>query len=187
MTITKTMIKTFRERPQRVILETYDLWDIWSERWGDMTWPTKRQWQRQKQRQTMRWGEMTWPKKTMTKTKTIKKTKTMTIEEHPQRTFLETCDLWDTDYIYDNWEQQSQHSQWPLNKEWQGQHSQFLRCFQIILQVFYEFLFQLTLMLLIYLNWKTSSCSFVCYNSVLHGNGGMGYAYSWSASQGWKG
>ena len=33
------------------------------------------------------------------------------------------------DYISDNWEQQSQHSQRPLNKEKQGQHSQFLRCF----------------------------------------------------------
>ena len=30
--------------------ETYDPWDIWSGRWGDMTWP-KRQWQRQIQRQ----------------------------------------------------------------------------------------------------------------------------------------
>ena len=53
----------------------------------------------------------------------------MTFREHPQRPILETCDLWDTDYIYDNWEQQSQHSWCPLNKEWQGQHSQFLRCF----------------------------------------------------------
>ena len=59
----------------------------------------------------------------------MKKTKTMTIEEHPQRTILGTCDLWDTDYISDNWEQQSQHSQWPLNNEWQGQHLQFLQCF----------------------------------------------------------
>ena len=25
----------------RAILETYDLWDIWSEWWGDMTWPKK--------------------------------------------------------------------------------------------------------------------------------------------------
>ena len=45
----------------------------------------------------------------------MKKTKTMTIEEQPQSTIIETCDLWDTDYISDNWEQQSQHSQWPLN------------------------------------------------------------------------
>ena len=36
---------TFREHPQRVI---QDLWDIWSVWWGDMTWPTKRQWQRQR-------------------------------------------------------------------------------------------------------------------------------------------
>ena len=55
-------------------------------------------------------------KKTMTMTKTMKKTKTMTIEEHPQRTIPETCDLRDTGYISDNWEQQSQHSQWPWIK-----------------------------------------------------------------------
>ena len=30
--------------------------------------------------------------------------------KHPQRTILETCDLWDTAYISGNWEQQSQHS-----------------------------------------------------------------------------
>ena len=41
MTKTKTITKTFRERPQRLILETYGLWDIWSQRWGDMTWPKK--------------------------------------------------------------------------------------------------------------------------------------------------
>ena len=29
---------TFREHLQRAILETFDLWDIWSEWWGDMTW-----------------------------------------------------------------------------------------------------------------------------------------------------
>ena len=38
------------------------------------------------------------------------------ISEHPQRTILETRDIWD---IFHNWEQQSQNSQWPLNKEWQ--------------------------------------------------------------------
>ena len=32
-------------------------------------------------------------KKTVTKTNTMKKTNTMTIEEHPQRAILETCDL----------------------------------------------------------------------------------------------
>ena len=26
---------------QRAILDTCDLWDIWSEWWGDMTWPKK--------------------------------------------------------------------------------------------------------------------------------------------------
>ena len=35
----------------RVTLETCDLWDIKSEWWEDLTWPTKRQWQRQRQRQ----------------------------------------------------------------------------------------------------------------------------------------
>ena len=49
MTMTMTMIttmtktNTFREHLQRAILETCDLWDIWSEGWGNMTWPTKRQ------------------------------------------------------------------------------------------------------------------------------------------------
>ena len=54
MTKTKTMTKTCRERPQRVILETYDLWENWSERWEDMTWPTEKQWQRQWQWQWQR-------------------------------------------------------------------------------------------------------------------------------------
>ena len=60
----------------------------------------------------------------------------MTIKEHPQRTILETSELWDNDFISDNWEQKSQHWQWPLNKEWQGQHSQFLRCFVLLLGCF---------------------------------------------------
>jgi len=49
MTMTKT--NTFWEHLQRATLETCDLWDIWSEWWGDMTWPTKIQWQIQIQRQ----------------------------------------------------------------------------------------------------------------------------------------
>ena len=42
-TKTKTMTETntFREHLQRATLETCDLWDIWSEWWGDMTWPKK--------------------------------------------------------------------------------------------------------------------------------------------------
>ena len=36
-----TKTNTFREHFQRAILETYDLWDIWSEWWGHMTWPKK--------------------------------------------------------------------------------------------------------------------------------------------------
>ena len=45
----KTMTKTntFREHIQRAIPDTSDLWDIWSEWWEDITWPKKRQWQRQ--------------------------------------------------------------------------------------------------------------------------------------------
>ena len=62
--------------------------------------------------------EKTWPDQQkdnkkdneMTK-KTIKKTKTMTIEENPQKTIPETFNLWDSDYISVNWEQQSQQSQ----------------------------------------------------------------------------
>ena len=107
MTMTKKMTNTFREYLQRAILETYDLWHIWSEKWGDMTWLTKRQRQRQ-----IQW----------------KRQRQWQLQKHPQRTISETCDLWDTGYISDNWEQQSEHSQSPLNKEWQGQHSQFLRC-----------------------------------------------------------
>ena len=45
---------TFKEHLQRAILETCDLWDIWSEWWGDKTWPKKRQGQRQIQRQRQR-------------------------------------------------------------------------------------------------------------------------------------
>ena len=52
----------------------------------------------------------------MTETKTMKKTKQMTIEKHPQRTILETCDLWHTDYISDNWEKQLQHHDDPWIK-----------------------------------------------------------------------
>ena len=82
---TKTMTKTFIEHPQRVIQETCDLWDIWSEWWGDMTWPKK----------------------------------TLTFREHQQRE--QQKDLWSlNDYISDNWEQQSQHSWVPLNKDWRG-------------------------------------------------------------------
>ena len=89
-----------------------------------MNWPTKRQWQRQRQRQWQRQihlestfkersqrlvtfdpfdqsDEETWPdqKKTMTKTKTKTMTKKMTktniFREHRQSVILETCDLWD--------------------------------------------------------------------------------------------
>jgi len=74
-TNTKTKTNTFREHLQRATLETFDLWDIWSD-------------------------EETWPDQTKTltkaKTKTTAKTKTMTktntFREHLQRAILETCD-----------------------------------------------------------------------------------------------
>ena len=34
--------KYIRENLWRATLETYDLWEIWSECWGDMDWPQKR-------------------------------------------------------------------------------------------------------------------------------------------------
>ena len=42
-TKTMTKTKTFWEHLLRAILETCDLWDIWSEWWGDMTWPKELQ------------------------------------------------------------------------------------------------------------------------------------------------
>ena len=42
---TMKMTNTFWEHLQRAISETFDLWDISSEWWENMTWPTKRQWQ----------------------------------------------------------------------------------------------------------------------------------------------
>ena len=53
MSMTKT--NTIREPFQRVIQETCDLWDIWSQWWGDMSWPTTIQWQRQIQRE-IKWS-----------------------------------------------------------------------------------------------------------------------------------
>ena len=142
----KTMTKTntFREQLQRATSETCDLWDIWSEWWEDMTWPTKRQWQRHRQRQ-LQWqrqihlentfkkqpqrlvtfetfdqcDEATWPDQKITKTKTNTKTKTMTktntFREHLQRATLETCDLWD---IWSGW---WGHMTWPTKRRWQRQ------------------------------------------------------------------
>ena len=82
---TMTTTITIREHPQRPIQETFDLWDIWSGWWRDITWLTKRLWQRQWQWQWQWQWQL-------------------------QRPLRETCDLWDTDYMSDNWEQQSQHS-----------------------------------------------------------------------------
>ena len=41
MTMTMTNTNTFGEHIQRVILETCDFWDIWSEWWWDMARPKK--------------------------------------------------------------------------------------------------------------------------------------------------
>ena len=58
-TKTMKMTNTFREHLQRAILETCNLWDIWSEWWGNMTWPTKRQQRRQTQWQWQKFR--VWP------------------------------------------------------------------------------------------------------------------------------
>ena len=55
MTKTKTKIQrhlenTLKEWPRYFWPVSITVWDIWSEFWGDLTWPTKRQWQRQVQR-----------------------------------------------------------------------------------------------------------------------------------------
>ena len=39
---------------QKVTQLTCDLWEIWSDWWGDITWPKQQQWQRQRQRQWQR-------------------------------------------------------------------------------------------------------------------------------------
>ena len=61
---------------RKQILYICDHWDIWSECWGDMTWPKKFT-------------------KTNKKTKTNTMTKTKTFCEPLLRAILETCDLWD--------------------------------------------------------------------------------------------
>ena len=45
------MTNTFKEHLQIAFFETFGHWDIWSERWENMTWPTKRQRQIQIKRQ----------------------------------------------------------------------------------------------------------------------------------------
>ena len=74
--------------------KTCDLWHIWSEWWGDMTW---------------------WEKKTMTKTKTKTMTETNTFRDHLQRTILETFDLWDI--LSEWWGDMT----WPTKRQWQRQ------------------------------------------------------------------
>ena len=67
----------------RVILETCNLWDIWSEWWGDMTWPKNL------------------PTHIPTYPPTYLPTYLSTyLREHPQGAILETCDLYD---IWSEW------------------------------------------------------------------------------------
>ena len=94
-TKTMTTTNTFREHLQRAIPETCDLWDIWSEWWGDITWPDIDK-DKHKYKHNDKDKYLTWPKKkTMTKpdTKTKKKTMSKTFREHLQRAIPETCDL----------------------------------------------------------------------------------------------
>ena len=71
---------SFTEHPQGAILKTCDLWDIWSEWWGDMTWPK------------------------IYPATNIPTQLPTSFTKHPQGAILETCDLWDTDYNSDNWD-----------------------------------------------------------------------------------
>ena len=76
------------EHPQGAILENCDLWDIWSEWWGDMTWTKK---------YLFTYLHTYSPTYLPTNLPT-------SLTEHPQGAILETFDLWDTDYNSDNWE-----------------------------------------------------------------------------------
>ena len=104
-----TKTNTFGEHLQRAIPETCDLWDIWSDWWGDMTWPKK---------ETMI--------KTNTKTETM--TKTNTFREHLQR---DPRDLWDLRHWLQFWQLRTWFHDnlcYQTIKSDTGQHSQFLRC-----------------------------------------------------------
>ena len=100
--LTNKMTKTnrLREHLQRATLETCDLWDIWSEWWGDMTWPVQiqRQIQRQLQRQWHRQSQ-----------------RLVTFETLITILTIENLNSW--------------QSLLPKIKSDTGQHSQFLRCF----------------------------------------------------------
>ena len=105
---------TLREQLQGPILETRDLWNIWSDWRGDMTWPTNTNIKTMTKTNTLRellqgpiietcelwdilpewWGDMTWQTKTMIMI--MAKTNTF-------RAILDTYDLWDTDFNFDNW------------------------------------------------------------------------------------
>ena len=74
--------------------------------------------------------------KTMKKTNTMTKTMTMSDESNPRDLWLETWHLRHWSHFWQLRTTILTFTLWPLNKEWRGQHSQFLRCF--LLNVFYE-------------------------------------------------
>ena len=81
-TKTTTMTNTFSLHLQRAIFETFYLWDVWSEWWGNMTWPT-----RQQQRQRQWWWQIhleNTPKERLLKT----------FREHHQITIPENLQIW---------------------------------------------------------------------------------------------
>ena len=92
---------------QRLILETCDLWDIWSKWWGEMTWPTKKQWQWQIQRQRQ-WQihlennpRHLWPLRHLIR---MIRGHELTNNNTVTKTIPQTCDIRDTNYNSDNWE-----------------------------------------------------------------------------------
>ena len=87
-TMTKTMTKTFRTHLHRAILETFYLWDIWSEWCGNMTWPKKRQQQRQWQ-----WR--------IHLENTNKEGSFKTFREHPQMPILKKFWVWPFIHCYE--------------------------------------------------------------------------------------
>ena len=80
---------------KRAIQETCDLWDIWSEWWGNMTWLTFWQFLQMWIFLILFPWIFCWQFRQFLTIRTITKT------------ILETCDIWDTDYISDNWKPES--------------------------------------------------------------------------------
>ena len=107
---------TLRKHPQRGTPETCDLWDIWSELWGEITWPTKKE---DKDTNVNNDNEDKEDKEDWEDTEDKENNDNNDDKEdnedngdndkrdYPERVILEIYDLWDTDHISDNWEQQS--------------------------------------------------------------------------------